>query len=164
MAKVSRSPGYVYVASSWRNNFHGEVVATLHNAGIEAYDFKTVPTAFSWDHVGLAHANGLTTRNPTLAEYFTGIEHPRALEGFNSDFNAMQRADAVVLVLPCNRSAHLELGWAVGQGKRTAVVFDNEDDVVPELMYRMVDFMTSSLTDLLRWLGATDNSSQSGKE
>ena len=27
--------------------------------------------------------------------------------------------DTFVLVLPCGRSAHLELGWAVGQGKRT---------------------------------------------
>lgn len=79
------------------------------------------------------------------------VDHPRAIEGFNADFGAMQRADTFVLVLPCGKSAHLELGWAVGAGKRTAILL--EDPVEPELMYRMVDFMARSLPDLLAWMG-----------
>jgi hypothetical protein len=68
---------------------------------------------------------------------------------------AMEKADAFVLVLPCGRSAHLELGWAVGAGKRTAILLDPDarDEVTPELMYRMVDFVTPSVYDLLGWLG-----------
>ena len=66
------------------------------------------------------------------------------------DFAAMQRADTFVLVLPCGKSAHLELGWAVGAGKRTAVL--HEDPCEPELMYRMVDHLAPSMVSLLRWL------------
>lgn len=86
--------------------------------------------------------------------YLTAIEHPVAVDGFDKDFAAMEAADAFVLVLPCGRSAHLELGWAVGAGKRTAILLD--DPVTPELMYRMADYIAPSLFDLLGWLGVRD--------
>jgi hypothetical protein len=82
------------------------------------------------------------------------IEHPLALDGFSKDYEAMVRADTFVLVLPCGKSAHLELGWAVGAGKRTAILL--EDPVEPELMYKMVDYLAPSLFDLLGWLGVED--------
>lgn len=78
------------------------------------------------------------------------VEHPRAIEGFHADFGAMQMADTFVLVLPCGKSAHLELGWAVGAGKRTAILL--EDPVEPELMYRMVDHMATDVDDLIDFL------------
>lgn len=90
----------------------------------------------------------------SVETYLSMIEHPRALDGFAADFAAMEKADTFVLVLPCNRSAHLELGWAVSQGKRTAVLL--EDPMEPELMYRMVDYLAPSLFDLLGWLGVED--------
>lgn len=85
-----------------------------------------------------------------VGEYLRMVEHPRAVEGFDSDFGAMQKADTFVLVLPCGKSAHLELGWAVGAGKRTAILL--EDPVEPELMYRMVDHLAPSLFSLLGWI------------
>lgn len=78
------------------------------------------------------------------------IAHPRAIEGFDSDFAAMQRADHFVMVLPCGKSAHLELGWAVGAGKHTAILL--EDPVEPELMYKMVDLITADIDELVGWL------------
>ncbi len=145
-------PNYVYVASSWRNPLYPGVVATLHAAGIEHYDFRNPADGpgFSWDQVGgtpFSKAEDVDT-------YLKMIDHPRAVEGYQSDFNAMQRADTFVLVLPCGKSAHLELGWAVGAGKRTAVLLENP--VEPELMYRMVDYLAPSLFDLLGWLGVED--------
>lgn len=83
-------------------------------------------------------------------EYLAMVSHPRAIEGFDADFAAMERADTFVLVLPCGKSAHLELGWAVGAGKRTAILL--EDPVEPELMYRMVDHLATSIDDLLAWM------------
>lgn len=85
------------------------------------------------------------------AKYLRMIEHARAVEGFEADFAAMQRADTFVMVLPCGKSAHLELGWAVGAGKRTAILL--EDPVEPELMYRMADHLSTGAADLLDWLG-----------
>ncbi len=143
---------YVYVASSWRNQLYTGVIHTLRAAGIEHYDFRNPPggAGFRWEEVG-----GRPGTEPVPQDvYLKMLDHPHAVEGFAADFDAMQRADTVVLVLPCGRSAHLELGWAVGAGKRTAVLLD--DPVTPELMYRMVDYLAPSLFDLLGWLGGRD--------
>lgn len=147
----------VYVASSWRNNMQPAVVHTLRSAArrypeLEPYDFRNPrpgDEGFRWIDVGLP-SNDLCTP----PEYLAALEHPRAVEGFESDWKAMNDADTFVLILPCGRSAHLELGWAVGAGKRTAILLD--DPCIPELMYKMVDFVTDSFFELLGWLGVKD--------
>lgn len=153
---VSAARGRVYVASSWRNLLQQGVVHTLRAAGFEVYDFKNPPkkTGFHWSEVGLS--GRLPNLNDQVAQtdYLRALDHPRSIEGFGSDFDAMQWADTFVLVLPCGRSAHLELGWAVGAGKRTAILLD--DPCTPELMYRMVDHLSPSVVDLLGWLGVED--------
>lgn len=87
-------------------------------------------------------------------EYLRMVNHPRAIEGYDADFAAMEKADTFVMVLPCGKSAHLELGWAIGAGKRTAILL--EDPVEPELMYRGADFLAPNLMALLAWLGVQD--------
>lgn len=145
---------YVYVASSWKNIMQVGVCAALRSAGIDHYDFKNPPngSGFAWHEVknGVPHI----PYGETVDDYLKMLEHPRAIEGYVSDFEAMEKADTFVLVLPCGRSAHLELGWAVGMGKRTAILMD--DPCEPELMYKMVDYITPSCFDLLGWLGVAD--------
>lgn len=87
-------------------------------------------------------------------EYLRMMQHPRALAGFEADFAAMEKADTFVMVLPCGKSAHLELGWATGAGKRTAILL--EDPVEPELMYHCADYLARNVMDLLGWLGVED--------
>lgn len=154
-----QKPSYVYVASSWRNRFHVEVVAALRSSGISCYDFKHDEGAqFKWSEVGVISGG------ETYDKYRRGLLHPRAEAGFSSDFNAMKRASHCVLVLPCGRSAHLEAGWMIGQGKPTAILmepdhYDEVSEVVlytPELMYKMADYITDNLLDLMSWLGAED--------
>lgn len=88
------------------------------------------------------------------AEYLRMLDHPRAQAGFEADFAAMQKADTFVMVLPCGKSAHLELGWATGAGKRTAILLENP--VEPELMYLCADYRARNVMDLLGWLGVED--------
>lgn len=107
------------------------VVEALRAAGHEVYDCR--------------HPHGDTPDPPGH------LQHPVAMAGSASDFEAMQWADTFVLVLPCGRSAHLKLGWAVGQGKRTAIVL-NQRGFDPELKYRMVDLLATSTDELLGWL------------
>lgn len=142
----------IYVASSWRNMMQQGVVHILRAAKFDVYDFKNPPgaTGFHWREVGLQRNN----EESEVHQYLVALDHPRAIEGFNADFDAMKNADVFVLVLPCGRSAHLELGWAVGAGKRTAVLLD--DPCTPELMYKMVDYLAPTLFDLLGWLGVED--------
>ena len=163
-SEVVTPPSYVYVASSWRNPMQPAVIHTLRAAGIDCYDFRNPEggTGFAWREVksgpsesipaGTVKAKGSDWED--VDEYLRMIEHPRAIEGFEADFAAMDKADAFVMVLPCGKSAHLELGWAIGAGIRTAILL--EDPIEPELMYRMADHLAPTLFDLLGWLGVQD--------
>jgi len=76
------------------------------------------------------------------------LAHPVACAGFAKDMDALKDADATVLVLPCGRSAHLELGYAVGAGQRTVVLLDTPMSE-PELMYLMCDAICTSMEEVL---------------
>ena len=138
---------YVYVASSWRNAAHPGVVETIRAAGIEAYDFRHPAEGdegFAWSSIDPEWQSW------TAREYVAALDHPLAVKGYALDFDAMDRANIFVLVLPCGRSAHLELGWAVGAGKRTAILLNGDHE--PELMVKMVDHIAVDMADLLVWL------------
>ena len=87
----------------------------------------------------------------TPEQFRDSLEHPIAADGFHADMNALRSADACVLVMPCGRSAHLELGFCVGAGKPTAILLADGE---PELMYGMVDFLTPSLGEVVDWIRA----------
>lgn len=138
----------IYVASSWRNQYQPTIVGVLRAEGHEVYDFRhPAPRddGFHWSEIDPAWQDW------TTSAYVQALDHPVAVHGFTSDFEAMKWADTIVLLLPCGRSAHLELGWAAGGGKDTAILL-RQADFEPELMYRMVDHLAVSLTSLLDWL------------
>lgn len=54
------------------------------------------------------------------------------------DMNALNDADAVVMVMPCGNSAHMELAHAIGAGKLGIILADTGRDE-PELMYNMAN-------------------------
>lgn len=142
----------IYVASSWRCPEQPAVVAALREQGHEVYDFRNPPgkTGFGWSEIDPEWLDW------TIDGYRACLDHPRAIDGYTSDFDAMQWADTFVLVLPCGRSAHLEMGWAAGQGKDTAILL-SQDKFEPELMYRMVDKLATSLDELLIWAKPTND-------
>lgn len=110
----------IYVASSWRNPWQLGVVSLLRESGHDVYDFREPEEGvrgFAWTDIDA----GWQTWRPDA--YRRALTHPIAEEGFSRDMNALRDCDACVLVLPCGSSAHLELGWAIGAGKRTAVLF-----------------------------------------
>jgi len=61
----------------------------------------------------------LPEEEPTMKSIFN---YWKSWAGFHSDKNGLDWCDTVVLVLPSGRSAHLEAGYAVGQGKDVFVV------------------------------------------
>lgn len=152
---VDRGWVVIYVASSWRNAEQPALVSMLREVGHEVYDFRQPEegnAGFHWSDVYGRPGDAATWAEGVPAgEMIRGLAHPAAVAGFGLDIAAMEKCDTCVLVLPCGRSAHLELGWFVGQGRRTAIVLD--DPCQPELMYRMVDFITPNPQELLRWLG-----------
>ncbi len=124
----------VYVASSWRNEIYPEVVRVLRQAGHEVYDFR--------------HQGG-SDWNPdeiTAAELHNFLDHPRVQSIFNRDMEALEACEAVVCVLPCGRSAHLELGYGIGAGKRTVLLWHDGD--APDIMHKAVDAIVFGVKDI----------------
>lgn len=137
----------IYVASSWRNHDQPDVVAALRSAGHEVYDFKNPAPGdhgFGWGPLGLGDPKQWTPQ--TLRE---ALRHPVAQRGFAFDMDALRGCDACVLVLPCGRSAHLELGWAAGEGKKKTYVLTAATLDEPELMYLMCDGICLDMAELL---------------
>jgi hypothetical protein len=138
----------VYVASSWRNEHQPIVVEALREQGCNVYDFRNPAPGddgFRWSEIDS------NWQAWDFDRYDRALQHGVAQRGFGLDMSALEACDVCLLVLPCGRSAHLELGFAVGARKRTAVLFPGPwmgkafPLLEPELMYKMCDLRTDDL-------------------
>jgi nucleoside 2-deoxyribosyltransferase len=132
----------IYLASSWRNPYQPEVLAALRAEGHEVYDFRNPApgqSGFAWSQMDPEW------KNWNLRQYVHMIENsPVAEKGFGFDKDALNWCDTCVLLLPCGRSAHLEAGYAAGQGK-DVLVYLHQDQFEPELMYLLCQgFVTNT--------------------
>lgn len=139
----------IYVASSWRNEYQPDMVKLLQGLGHEVYDFRHPhegSRGFHWADIdpNWEHWNTRT--------YIDALDTDVANEGFKNDFEAMEWADTFVLILPSGRSAHLEMGWACGADKYTAIFIPSPETIEPELMNKMCDLITSDFHELFDWL------------
>jgi hypothetical protein len=107
----------IYMASSWKNaTVVLALTRILRGCGHEVYAFceegqgHFVFSVLDWHGEDL---RGFTARK--------GFDHPAFRAAFLAEKAGMDWADAVVLLLPCGRSSHLEAGYAAGQGKRLIV-------------------------------------------
>ena len=128
----------IYVASSWRNEIQPSIVFALRAMGHDVYDFRNPEPGnkgFAWSEIDPKWQEW------TAPQYREALRHPVAVRGYGYDIAALRRCDACVLVLPSGRSASWEFGYAMGQGKRGAVV--QFGPVEPELMYREAAIITS---------------------
>jgi len=137
----------IYVASSWRNQKQQGVVEALRSAGHEVYDFKNPRPGckgFHWSEINP------DWQNWTPEKYRDALDHPIAEKGFESDYDAMEWADAFVGVQPFGRSASLEMGWAAGKEKMTILLLENGE---PELMVKMLNHICCDIFEALELLG-----------
>jgi hypothetical protein len=142
----------VYVASSWRNLLQPAIVVALRKCGHEVYDFRHPAPGvggFAWSDIDPAWEHW------TAEQYREALKHPIAKRGYGYDIAALKACDACVLVLPSGRSASWEFGYAMGQGKRGAVV--QLDKIEPELMYREAEILTL-IDEVLDAFGFVDRS------
>lgn len=139
----------VYVASSWRNNVQPHVVAILRAHGHVVYDYKNDESSFSWGQIDP------NWKNWKPVEFRMHLENHHAAKGFTSDMDALKACDACVLLLPCGKSAHTEMGWAVGAGKKTILYVPQQHPMEPELMYAMFDHFCVSMGEVLAALSVT---------
>lgn len=146
----------IYVASSWRNKYQQEVVANLRAIGHEVYDFREDgngwgngvhgPGGFHWSEIDPEWQQWPSR----ISRYIDALDHPRAVEGFRRDMDALMRSDACILVNPCGQSAHAEMGWAAGAGKLVAAYCPEIRE--PDLMLKMAALVTDRWDQIEFWL------------
>jgi len=135
----------IYVATSWKNTRYTEVLASLLLDDHEVYDWRKPAResyrrekAFMWD--ALLHDPTQTT-----PEQFTIALHSLdAQVQLHRDVDALVDADALILVLPCGKSAHTEFGYASALGKQTYVLTE-PDTIEAELLYGLAVVVTPHL-------------------
>lgn len=139
----------IYLASSWRNPMQPSVVKALRREGHLVYDFRNPAPGvggFAWSAIDKQWASW--TPEAFIAHLTTS---PIAAAGFAHDRDALEWCDTCVCLLPCGRSAHLEAGWAAGQGKETLFLVQ-QPHFEPELMYLLGDGLVTNVPDLLQAL------------
>lgn len=86
-----------------------------------------------------------------------GLSYPEALNSwaarhvYEFDRHHILRSDIAVLALPAGKSGHLELGWALGKGKKGYVLFDGEPERW-DVMYQFCDEVFYDLSELIKCL------------
>jgi len=60
-----------------------------------------------------------------------------ARNNFEFDKRHIDSSDIVIMVMPCGKSGHLELGYSIGAGKEAHILFDKEPERF-DLMYNFV--------------------------
>ena len=133
----------IYLASSWRNESFEDMRRELYYEEHDVYNFRA--TGFKW------------SRYTSEAQCDVAVEYRRLLgmvsveQAYETDYKALESADAVIMLLPCGNSSHLEAGWAIARGIPTAA-FMNGQPVDLDLMYRMFGLVTDSYSQLFAWL------------
>lgn len=139
----------IYLASSWRNPSQPALVARLRSWGHEVYDFRNPAPGndgFRWTEIDPDWLEWTPENYSQLVR-----THPVARAGFTLDRQALDWCDTCVLLLPSGRSAHLEAGYAAGQGKRV-IVYLTPEKFEPELMYLLCSGIVTTDRQLKRAL------------
>lgn len=101
----------IYVASSWKNPMLNEVISSLRKSGHYVYDFRE--TGFSWLKQPHLWAPSREVNKPS---FYKAANDGAVRAALSADLQAFNAADAVVAVLPCGRSSHIEIGMAITRG------------------------------------------------
>jgi hypothetical protein len=137
----------IYVIGSLRNPEIPTIGNAIRQLGYDVFD--------DW------HAAGATADEEWMRyEKSRSHSYAEALAGyagrhvFSFDKSHLDRCDAAVLALPGGKSAHLELGYMIGSGRRGFVLFDKEPDRW-DVMYQFAHGVFFNLQDLLAALKAS---------
>lgn len=139
----------VYLVGSLRNPRVLEVSKDLRAAGHECVDDWYASGPEADDHWKAYEQS----RGRSFAEALEGLA---ARNVFDFDHRELKRAEAVVLVAPAGKSAHLELGFAIGQGKLGYVLLDSDSDRW-DVMYRFATRVVPTVEALVNELAYRRN-------
>lgn len=130
----------LYLIGSLRNPEVPKIAEQLRFYGHEVFDqwYGAGPNADDCWQEYCRH-KGMNFKE-ALADH--GAQHV-----YNFDRHYLSHSDTVVLVLPAGKSGHLELGWALGQGKKGYILLNGEPERY-DVMYNFATGVFCSLDDL----------------
>ena len=138
----------IYLIGSLRDPKIPEIGQHLREAGFEVFD--------DW------HAAGPTADDEWKRyEEDRGHTYEQALEGYAArhvfafDKYHLARADIGILVMPCGKSGHLELGYMLGQNKPGYILREKGVDRW-DCMYQFANGVYSTLPELIEGLKYDD--------
>lgn len=138
----------IYVIGSLRNEVVPEVAKSLRELGLDAFDdwFAAGPEAD--DYWKKYEAGKGSTYDVALRGY-------AARHVFEFDKHHLNRCDAAILVLPAGRSGHLELGYAVGLGKRGFILLEEGSTERWDVMYQFAETVFTTKEKMLEYFSTT---------
>lgn len=136
----------LYLIGSLRNPDVPLVSATLRTFGHQVHDDWYAAGPRADDHWQEYEKD----RGKTLSE---ALRTPAAQNVFHFDKQYLDWCDAAVLLMPCGKSGHLELGYAIGTGKRGYVLMLEEPDRW-DVMYAFTDGLFTDIYDLAEELSS----------
>jgi nucleoside 2-deoxyribosyltransferase len=83
--------------------------------------------------------------------FIQALDGHAATHVYEFDKKHLDSCDVAVMVMPAGKSAHLELGYCAGKGKRTIILMDGEPERF-DVMYNFADHVVTSWKDLLSLL------------
>ena len=123
----------IYLIGSLRNPKIVDIANILTEAGFDTFA--------DWAAAGEAADNSWRDYSKARGwNYKQALQSHAAQHIFAFDKKHLMAADVAVLAMPAGKSAHLELGFHLGLGKRGYILFDEE----PERF----DVMTNFATDI----------------
>jgi len=132
----------IYLASSWKmKSTVLEMAKSLKCAGheVDAFcDDSNGRVSFNWTE--LLDIMKDENTDITKLDAIDMMKHWRVKEAFQDDKRFIDWADALIMLMPCGRSSHLEAGYAAGKGKKLYIIggFENGEF---ETMYGFADSM-----------------------
>lgn len=134
--EIDRSRPVVYLVGSLRNPNVVELGNKMRSLGLEVVDnwFAAGKIADdSWQEYSVSRGR----------TYQEALESREAAHVFYFDRAYINLSDAVVLLYPAGKSAHLEFGYAIGRGKRGYIMMEE----TPDRYDVMLQFAHSPLFD-----------------
>jgi len=106
----------IYIATSWKNESVAKGVANILRIDGHEVDCFCDPSSGRY----VFHWTEFVKTEDELKNYdaISFLNDPRTQRAFKEDKGFIDWCDAVVMIHPCGRSAHLEAGYAKGSGKK----------------------------------------------
>ena len=137
----------IYLIGSLRNPAIPTIANTLRSHGLEVFA--------DWYAAGEKADDAWRDYERSQGYTFEqALERPAARNVFSFDHYWLDYATTAVLVQPAGKSGHLELGWALGRGKKGYILLDHPDRW--DVMVKFATGVTTDIGKLVEWLKVSE--------